>query len=65
MCKAGIPQGGLCEDRDDLRLIDQADVLVSPGVEKRKAIIVKMRLAAILAGWRLRYPIEWPLKKVV
>lgn len=42
MCKAGIAQGGLCEDCDDLRLIEQADVLVGPGGEKRKEIIVKM-----------------------
>jgi hypothetical protein len=42
MCKSGITQGGLCEDRDELRLIDQADVLVGPGEEKHKEIIVKM-----------------------
>ena len=45
MCKAGIPQRGPCKDCDDLRLIDlidQADVLVGPGGEKRKEIIVKM-----------------------
>ena len=34
MCKSGLPLRGPCVDCDDLRLIDQADVLVGPEGEK-------------------------------
>jgi hypothetical protein len=42
MRRSGFSQRGPCEDHTDLFQVDQADVLVGPGI-KRKETIVKIR----------------------